>query len=133
MSLATYTNEYFDEHSAYLRKWGLLLLAVTGALWLWFAVLLFTPYSLDQTFGSADCESRFFTDREEANEMAAEGSGCVAERDWPELLAVLGASIPVALAGTALVTAGMTSIRMNRHLSEVVQAITPQDKAPDAT
>ncbi|TQK50044.1 hypothetical protein FBY35_0339 [Streptomyces sp. SLBN-118] len=130
MPLLTYTMEYFDESSARLRKWGAVLLAATGALWLWFAVLLFTPYTVDQAQGSpADCDSRLFTDRREANELAAGGGRCEAERDWPELLAVLGASIPTAIAGTAVFATGMTSIRINRHLSEVVHAITPQDTA----
>ncbi|MEW2085758.1 hypothetical protein [Streptomyces sp. NPDC005283] len=130
MPLLTYTMEYFDESSARLRKWGVVLLAATGALWLWFAVLLYTPYTTDQARGGpADCDSRFFTDRREANELAASGGRCEAERDWPELLAVLGASIPTAIAGTALFTTGMTSIRMNRHVSEVVRAITPQNTA----
>ncbi|TQK49855.1 hypothetical protein FBY35_0130 [Streptomyces sp. SLBN-118] len=130
MPLLTYTMEYFDESSARLRKWGAVLLAATGALWLWFAVLLFTPYTVDQAHGApADCDSRFFTDRREANELAAGGGRCEAERDWPELLAVLAASIPTAIAGTALYTTGKTSIRINRHVSQVVHAITPQNTA----
>ncbi|MFD8519932.1 hypothetical protein ACFV2D_07930 [Streptomyces capillispiralis] len=128
--LLNFTLEYFAESSARLRKWGVILLALSGGLWLWFAVLLFTPYTVDQPRGgSADCESRFFTDRREANALAADGSRCAAERDWPELLAVLGASIPTSLAGTALFTTGAVSLRLNRHVSAVADAIAPRDTA----
>ncbi|MEU5520581.1 hypothetical protein ABZ759_07715 [Streptomyces sp. NPDC047860] len=126
-----FTFEYFAESSKRLRTWGMVLLGVSGGLWIWFAVLLFTPYTADQARGnSAPCESPFFTDRRDANVLAAEGSPCVAERDWPELLAVLGASMPTTIAGTAVLTAGSISIRLNRHMSEVVDALTERDNSP---
>lgn len=128
MRLVGFTFEYFAASSIRLRKWGMILLGVSGSMWIWFAVLLFTPYSAGQAGGSpASCESPFFADRRDANERAAEGSRCVAERDWPELLAVLGASVPIAVAGTALFTTGSISIRLNRHMSEVVDALTQRD------
>lgn len=43
------------------------------------------------------------------------GDYCAAERDWPEALAVLGLSVPVALVGTALFTTGSVSRRMSGH------------------
>lgn len=131
MRLVGFTFEYFAESSLRLRKWGMFLLGVSGALWAWFAVLLFTPYSVEQGNGApASCESPFFTDRRDANEAAAEGGRCAAGRDWPELLAVLGASVPTAVAGTALFTTGTTSLRLNRHMSEVVDALTQREDSP---
>ncbi|MFC9391984.1 hypothetical protein ACFTWS_02325 [Streptomyces sp. NPDC057027] len=96
------------------RAWGLGLLAVAVLLWIWLAVLLFTPYETD-TYGR-ECTSRFTSEN-----LHNSGSRCVNERDWPELLAVLGASVPVAVIGGVLYTSGSVSHRMAEHLAEVTR------------
>ncbi|GGT97075.1 MULTISPECIES: hypothetical protein [Streptomyces] len=96
------------------QGWGLGLLAVAGLLWIWFAVLLFTPYENEGY--SRECTSRFTSDN-----LHNDDSRCVEERDWPELMAVLGASLPFAVVGAVLHTSGSVSHRMAEHLAEVTR------------
>ncbi|MFE5933822.1 hypothetical protein ACFQ69_00470 [Streptomyces sp. NPDC056470] len=96
------------------QGWGLGLLALAGLMWIWFAVLLFTPYSPEES--SRECTSRFSSEN-----LHNGSSSCVAERDWPELLAVLGGSIPFAVIGGVLYTSGSVSHRMAEHLAEVTR------------
>ncbi|WP_426404477.1 hypothetical protein ACN9M0_29530 [Streptomyces sp. R-07] len=96
------------------QAWGLGLLAVAGLLWVWLAVLLFTPFEAGES--SRECTSRFTSEN-----LHNSDSSCVNERDWPELLAVLGASVPVAVIGSALYTSGSVSHRMAEHLAEVTR------------
>ncbi|MER7537729.1 hypothetical protein ABTX77_23520 [Streptomyces sp. NPDC097704] len=96
------------------QAWGLGLLAVAVLLWIWLAVLLFTPYETD-AYGR-ECTSRFTSEN-----LHNSDSRCVNERDWPELLTVLGASVPVAVIGGVLHTSGSVSHRMAEHLAEVTR------------
>ncbi|MFF8378783.1 hypothetical protein ACF07V_21945 [Streptomyces sp. NPDC015661] len=96
------------------QGWGLGLLAVAALLWIWLAVLLFTPYQSGEY--SRECTSRFTSEYLHDND-----SRCVEERDWPELLAVLGASVPVGVVGAVLYTSGSVSHRMAEHLAEVTR------------
>ncbi|MFJ2024980.1 hypothetical protein ACIODW_14420 [Streptomyces sp. NPDC087897] len=106
----------FRERASRIRDGGALLLVVAGLLWGWCAILLMTEYSIETPGGNErECAARLFTDRGTANEGVYSGDYCADERDWPEALAVLGLSIPVALAGTALVTTGSVSRRMSGH------------------
>ncbi|MBM7055063.1 MULTISPECIES: hypothetical protein [Streptomyces] len=106
----------FREKSARIRDWGACLLILAGLLWGWCAVLLLTDYEVEPRYSSTkECEARLFTEGGTANEGVGAQDYCANERDWPEALAVLGLSIPVALVGTALVTAGSVSRRMSGH------------------
>ncbi|GGS33080.1 MULTISPECIES: hypothetical protein [Streptomyces] len=106
----------FRDRAARIRTWGVGLLVVAGLLWSWCAVLLMTEYEVETRAGSTrECAARLFTDGGTANDGAGAGDYCAAERDWPEALAVLGLSIPVALVGTALFTTGSVSRRMSAH------------------
>ncbi|WP_228993378.1 hypothetical protein [Streptomyces sp. DH8] len=118
----------FREQASRIRAWGVLLLVVAGLLWGWCAILLTTEYSIETRSGhEAECAARLFTDRGTANEGVYRGDYCADERDWPEALAVLGLSIPVALVGTALVTTGSVSRRMSGH----AQAMRELDRLAD--
>ncbi|MGW1296043.1 hypothetical protein [Streptomyces sp. NPDC002533] len=106
----------FRERAARIRTWGVGLLILAGLLWSWCAILLMTEYEVETRAGSTrECASRLFTEGGTANDGVWAGDYCAAERDWPEVLAVLGLSIPVALVGTALVTTGSVSRRMSAH------------------
>ncbi|MFF8606065.1 hypothetical protein ACF06X_09020 [Streptomyces sp. NPDC015346] len=96
------------------QGWGLGLLAVSGLLWIWFAVLLFMPYKAGES--SRECTSRFTSES-----LHNSDSSCVAERDWPELMALLGVSVPFAVVGAVLHTSGSVSHRMAEHLAEVTR------------
>ncbi|MYY00592.1 hypothetical protein GT045_38885 [Streptomyces sp. SID486] len=121
----------FRDRSSRIRAWGIGLLAVAGLLWTWCAVLLLTPYEADREEGDrypAQCESRLLTDRGTANEGVRKGDYCANERDWPEVLAVLGLSVPVSLAGAVLFTTGT----VNRMMSAHAEAMRELDKIADA-
>lgn len=104
----------FRARAVRTQGWGLGLLSVAGLLWIWFAVLLFTPY--DAGYNRSECTARFTSER-----LHDDDSRCVQERDWPELMALLGASIPFAIAGGVVYTTGKVSFRMAEHLAEVTR------------
>ncbi|MFC8260746.1 hypothetical protein ACFUNF_24825 [Streptomyces sp. NPDC057291] len=114
-----------------MRAWGIGLLAVAALQWTWCALLLLTPYEVDEKPGDrypAECESRLLTERGTANNGLQRGDWCQDERDWPEALAVLGLSVPVSVAGVALFTSGSVSRRMSAH----AEAMRELDKLADA-
>ncbi|WP_030692987.1 hypothetical protein [Streptomyces globisporus] len=113
MSSLVYDNA-FRARARRTRAWGLGLLAVAVLLWIWLAVLLFTPYETAE-YGR-ECTSRFTSEN-----LHNSDSRCVNERDWPELLAVLAASVPVGVIGSVLYTSGSVSHRMSEHLAEVTR------------
>jgi hypothetical protein len=74
------------------------LVALAALLWTWCALLLLTPYEVEEKPDDPypeQCESRLLTDRGTANEGLWKGDLCQNERDWPEALAVLGLSVPL--------------------------------------
>ncbi|MEV7105518.1 hypothetical protein [Streptomyces atroolivaceus] len=114
------------------RTWGLVLLSLAALLWAWCAVLLLMPYEVDEEPDDdypAECESRLFTDRATANEGLRNGDYCGDERDWPEVIAVLGASLPVSITGVGLYTVGTVSRRMSAH-SEAMRELDVLARTP---
>ncbi|MFF6772499.1 hypothetical protein ACFY8W_02940 [Streptomyces sp. NPDC012637] len=115
------SREYDLEFRATARRtsaWGVGLLAVATLLWTWCALLLLTPYEVeDKPNGRStrECESRLLTEYGTANEGLQRGDWCQDERDWPEALLILGLSVPVSVAGTALYAIGTVSSRMSAH------------------
>ncbi|MCT4352129.1 hypothetical protein M5362_03135 [Streptomyces sp. Je 1-79] len=106
------------------QGWGLGLLTLAGLMWIWLAVLIFAPYEAGDYRDTDECKSRWTT-----HNLHNGSSDCVAERDWPELLAVLGGSMPLAVVGAVLYTSGSVSNRMAEHLAEVTrlnEASTPR-------
>ncbi|MDT0490652.1 hypothetical protein ACPEIF_05190 [Streptomyces sp. NPDC012600] len=110
----------FREQSTRIRDWGAGLLLLAALLWGWCGFLLLTDYSVETSGGrTVACSSRLFTEGSTANEGRARGDYCAAERDWPEVLAVLWFSVPVSIVGTALFTTGLVSKRMSAHAQAV--------------
>lgn len=121
----------FRDRAGRIRAWGIALLTVAVLQWAWCALLLLTPYEVDEKPGDrypAECESRLLTERGTANDGLRNGDWCQNERDWPEALAVLGLSVPVSVAGVALFMSGSMSIRMSAH----AEAMRELDKIADA-
>ncbi|MEU9700375.1 hypothetical protein [Streptomyces sp. NPDC047981] len=98
------------------QGWGLGLLAVAGLLWICFAAGIFFPYTTADGRDEDECESRWSSEY-----LHSQRSSCVAERDWPEMTAVLAGSIPFAVIGGILWTSGSVSHRMAEHLAEVTR------------
>ncbi|MDI9889466.1 hypothetical protein QMZ92_35495 [Streptomyces sp. HNM0645] len=121
----------FRDRAGRIRAWGIGLLAVAALQWAWCALLLLTPYTVDEEPDDqhpAECESRLLTERGTANDGLQRSDWCQNERDWPEALAVLGLSVPVSVAGVGLFTSGSVSRRMSAH----AEAMRELDKLVDA-
>lgn len=122
--------QYDVEFRARARRtqgWGLGLPALASLLWVWFAALLLAPYTLESTNGDGEeCEPRLFAQWGTANE-GGRRTTCESERDWPELLGILGLSVPVAVVGTALYTGGSVSHRMSEHAAEVARLLEAEE------
>ncbi|MYR42322.1 hypothetical protein [Streptomyces sp. SID5910] len=112
----------FRERSRRVRTWGLGLLTVAAALWVWCAVLLTTSYEVESEVAhrSVECEPRLLTDRGTANEGSFKDP-CGDERDWPEALTVLGLSIPLSVAGAVLLTYGLVCVRVSEHAADLAR------------
>lgn len=111
MRSLTYDIE-FRARARRAEAWGFVLLGVAGLLWVWFAVLLLMPFENERGY---DCDGQLFSERTRT------GRWCEAERDWPELLGVLGLSVPVSVVGAVLHTSGSTRNRMSEHAAEVAR------------
>ncbi|WP_455358192.1 hypothetical protein [Streptomyces sp. SYSU K21746] len=121
MRSLTYDIE-FRRRAKRTQVWGFGLLSGAALLWLWTAILLLAPYEVErERYSSTECESRFFTDDATANRGAYNGSTCAAERDWPEVLGVLGLSVPLGVVGAVLYTSGSVSNRMSEHAAEITR------------
>ncbi|WP_149180472.1 hypothetical protein [Streptomyces sp. TRM49041] len=109
----------FRARYEHIHGWGLFLLFVAAVLWFWFAVLLFLPYSIEGSYGtSTTCESRFSVEDLDRDRLI-----CVDERNWPELLAVLGSSVPVSVVGACLYAVGKTNVQMSEHAESLARRI----------
>ncbi|MET8172190.1 hypothetical protein [Streptomyces clavifer] len=101
----------FRDKATKTRTWGVVLLSLAAVLRAWCAVLLATSYQADRKPDDTypdDCESRLFW-------------------DWPEVLTVLGTSVPVSVAGGTLFAMGTVS----RRISSYGRAIRELDKPAD--
>ncbi|MFF5786055.1 hypothetical protein ACFY8P_13955 [Streptomyces sp. NPDC012693] len=106
---------YAEDLRARARRtqgWGLGLLTVAALLWVWFGVLLLTPYA--QEGPGSPCPALLTSEYVHHDD-------CVESRDWPGLLALLGGSLPLAVVGGALYTSGAVSHRMSEHLAEITR------------
>ncbi|MEE1815599.1 MULTISPECIES: hypothetical protein [unclassified Streptomyces] len=110
MRSLVYDNE-FRARARRTQGWGLGLLTLAGLLWVWCGVLLLTPYE-DADGGGSPCPALVGSDYVHEKD-------CVASRDWPGTLAVLGGSVPLAVVGAVLYTSGAVSHRMAEHLAEI--------------
>ncbi|MFF5971145.1 hypothetical protein ACFY7C_06410 [Streptomyces sp. NPDC012769] len=84
------------------QGWGIGLLTVAALLWVWSAVLLLTPYETDAGNGCGT----LLTDEYHHDEA------CYESRDWPEILGLLAASLPFAVAGSITYTRGTLTHRL---------------------
>ncbi|MGA5195343.1 hypothetical protein [Streptomyces exfoliatus] len=111
MRSLVYDNE-FRARARRTQGWGLALLTVAALCWVWFGVLLLTPY--EDGDGGSPCPALLTSEYVHHDD-------CVEARDWPGLLAVLGGSVPLAVIGGVLYTSGSVSHRMAEHLAEVTR------------
>ncbi len=110
------------ERSSKLRGWGAALLLVPGLLWIYAMYELYTPW--DSHYGKYDCSAPAFGDRGILYTGAlTDGDthdydtavACARDRDWPQPVAALAVSLPFAVTGASLLTAGLVTAHL-RHL-----------------
>ncbi|MEW2219014.1 hypothetical protein AB0939_06790 [Streptomyces sp. NPDC006990] len=113
----------FRERSDRISNLGTALLMLAALLWVWCGVLLTTSYGVQPRFGdeSLQCEPRLSTEEGTANRSGTQ-TPCADERDWPEVVALLGLSVPVSVAGAVFLTYGRLSVRMSKHAQELAAA-----------
>ncbi|MEU0371412.1 hypothetical protein ABZ070_14325 [Streptomyces sp. NPDC006283] len=111
----------FRIRSRRIQGWGVALLAIAAVLWAWCGVLLAAPYEAERAYlDPTECEARLTTEWGTVNN-GKRRSPCGNERDWPEAVAVLGLSVPVAVVGAMLFTSGAVRTRMSEHAAEIAR------------
>lgn len=85
---------------------GALLLILAALMWGYVAWQLVMPEP------GGFCDGLLFDEQTSSDRAVAR---CAAERPWPRLLAVLGLSVPVSIAGAVLYTKGSVSMLMSHH------------------
>ncbi|MFE2555845.1 hypothetical protein ACFXGT_07395 [Streptomyces sp. NPDC059352] len=98
------------------QGWGLGLLTVAGLLWVWFAILLLTPYEVEHNYNTTTCHARI-----SADDLHDTSRVCAEERDWPKLLGFLGAAMPFAVVGSVLTAIGSSAHRAAEHHAEATR------------
>ncbi|MEU6758534.1 hypothetical protein [Streptomyces sp. NPDC046685] len=106
---------------------GVLLLLVTGCIWLTLAYQLFAPFSIERDAnGSIECASRVFYDdgddgrksRKQTYE-AAEGIRCAVARDPADMLGLLLFSLPFMVVGICQFASGTLKLALRHHEDEL--------------
>ena len=107
---------YFSNRSRLMQIWGVTLLLVTCGLWIWLGYLLLTSYTVSTSSHTYECDPPIV-------DSYASGSWtpCASERDWPDLMLILAASVPPALVGTGLCVGGSTRKQISAHVFEIIE------------
>ncbi|MFC8228570.1 hypothetical protein [Streptomyces sp. NPDC057287] len=120
----------FDRWAGRQQGWGLGLMAVAAALFLWLGYLLLMPFSVDSdSFGEIACDAPVFYDSEATPYSQSTPKLCVAERDWPELLALGALAVPPAVAGAALFVSGSARKRVSGHVFRILEMQDSEERA----
>lgn len=98
----------FHHRSAQMQGWGGILLLAAGALWVWLAFLLW-----DQA--DAYCYRTV--------------SNCTLITAWPRQLTILAASVPLSVAGAALLVGGSVRRQTSAHVLRIIELQKSEDRA----
>lgn len=115
----------FDRRAGRQQTWGSALLLLAAALLLWLGYLLLVPFTVNDYQREVSCESLVFYD----GSTASYAQDCLAEREWPELLALGALSVPPAVAGAALFTSGSTRKQASAHALRVIELQQSEERA----
>ncbi|MGW1463424.1 hypothetical protein ACWCPT_03575 [Streptomyces sp. NPDC002308] len=112
------TRQDFDRRAATRSAWGMGLVAVAAVLLVWLGWLLLVPFSVASSVGDTeiDCGAP-------VSETYSPDSPnvCAQERQWPELVGVLGLSVPFAVTGAALWVSGNSRRRTTEHVLRLLE------------
>ncbi|MFE9362376.1 hypothetical protein ACFYNN_06000 [Streptomyces sp. NPDC006978] len=119
----------FDRWAGRQQSWGVGLMAVSAALFLWLGYLLLIPYSVHDYHDEIACEAPVFYDSESTSYSQGAGKLCSMERDWPELLGLGFLAVPPAVAGAALFTSGSARKRASAHVFRILEMQESEERA----
>lgn len=120
----------FDRWAGRQQGWGFGFMALSAALFLWLGYLLLVPFSVeDSSFDEIACDAPVFHDSANTPYSESAPERCVAERDWPELLALGVLAVPLAVAGAALFTSGSSRKRASAHVFRVLEMQESEERA----
>ncbi|MGW0855286.1 hypothetical protein [Streptomyces sp. NPDC002690] len=112
------TRQEFDRRASTRSAWGMGLVAVAAVLLVWLGWLLLVPFSVTSSVGDheIDCGAP-------VSEVYSPSSKnvCADERQWPELIGVLGLSVPFAVTGAALWVSGNSRKRTAEHVLRLLE------------
>ncbi|MFD6274800.1 hypothetical protein ACFWFI_04355 [Streptomyces sp. NPDC060209] len=123
----------FDRWAGRQQSWGVGLMAVSAALFLWLGYLLLMPFSVHDYQDEIACDAPVFYDSESTSYSQGAGKLCSAERDWPELLALGFLAVPPAIAGAALFTSGSARKRASAHVFRILEMQESEERARQKT
>ncbi|WP_327176307.1 hypothetical protein OG599_14050 [Streptomyces sp. NBC_01335] len=111
------TRQEFDRRASARSAWGMGLTAVAAVLLVWLGRLLLVPFGVTSDGGrEIDCGAPV-----SETYSPDSPSVCAGERQWPELVGVLGLSVPFAVTGAALWVSGSSRRRTAEHVLRVLE------------
>lgn len=119
----------FDHQAGRKQNWGVGLMAVSAALFLWLGYLLLIPFSVYDYDDEIACEAPVFYDSESTSYSEGAGKLCSAERDWPELLGLGFLAVPPAVADAAMFTSGSARTRASAHVFRILAMQESEERA----
>ncbi|MFC9606284.1 hypothetical protein ACFTTN_22835 [Streptomyces niveus] len=119
----------FDRWAGRQQSWGVGLMTVSAALFLWLGYLLLIPFSTHHYHDEIACEAPVFYNSESTSYSQGAGKRCSAERDWPELLGLGFLAVPPAIAGAALFTSGSVRKRASAHVFRILEMQESEERA----
>ncbi|MFF2730317.1 hypothetical protein ACFVS9_20780 [Streptomyces sp. NPDC058008] len=119
----------FDRWAGRQQGWGVGLMAVSAALFLWLGYLLLMPFTVHDYADEIACDAPVFYESESTPYSQGAGKLCSAARDWPELLAIGVLAVPPAIVGAALFTSGSSRKRASAHVFRVLEMQESEDRA----
>lgn len=119
----------FERRAGRQQSWGVGLMAVSAALFLWLGYLLLIPFTVHHYHDEIACEAPVFYSGESTSYSEGAAGRCSAERDWPELLGVGFLAVPPAVVGAALFTSGSARRRASAHVFQVLETQDSEERA----
>ncbi|MFE2021421.1 hypothetical protein ACFW9O_25580 [Streptomyces sp. NPDC059499] len=119
----------FDRWAGRQQSWGVGLMTVSAALFLWLGYLLSMPFTVHDYQDEIACEAPLFYESESTSYSEGTPRLCSVERDWPDLLAIGFLAVPPAVAGAALFTSGSARKRSSAHVFRILEMQDSEDRA----
>ncbi|MFD6332520.1 hypothetical protein ACFWGI_23510 [Streptomyces niveus] len=123
----------FERRAGRQQGWGVGLMVVAVALFLWLGYLLLIPFTVHHYQDEIECEAPVFYSSERTSYSEGEAGRCSAARDWPELVGVGVLAVPPAVVGAALFTGGSARRRASAHVFQILEMRDSEERARKKT